>query len=123
MATKLDLREDLNLPSSELTSEIEKFQNQCLRPILKFQNEVYVALFDLYAIKQKMELATITREKRRLFIEQSLQKDVALKNMMIGITIGLLSNTEIKTYVAESKELNRRIITMVIKRLESNYKI
>ncbi len=40
MTTKLDLRANLDLASFDSTSEIEKFQNQTLRPILKLQNDL-----------------------------------------------------------------------------------
>lgn len=45
MATKIDLRESLNIPISETTTLKEKFQNQTLRPILKLQNDLYLSLF------------------------------------------------------------------------------
>lgn len=119
MITKLDRRPKLEIPSFEATSDIEKFQNQSLRPILKFQNEVYVAIFSTYVKKLKVDSSKLVQERRNLFMEQSILKNAALKNMLIGITIGLLSNEEIKFYVTESKELNKRIISMVIERLKN----
>jgi hypothetical protein len=40
MISKLDLREPLNLPISEENTEVEHFQNQTLRPVLKLQNDL-----------------------------------------------------------------------------------
>jgi hypothetical protein len=119
MATKLDLREELGIPILEAITAIENFQNQTLRPILKLQNEVYLAVFSMYASKQKIELSALSKEKKRGFIEQSLQKDIALKNIMIGITIGLFSSEELETYGVESKEFNKRIASMVTERIKS----
>ena len=38
---------------SENSSAEEKFQNQTLRPILKFQNDLFLEVFRNYATKQK----------------------------------------------------------------------
>lgn len=117
MNTKLSLRDSLNIAVTDTSSEIENFQNVSLRPVLKLQNDLYLAVFTHYAIKQKVELTALTKEQRRIFIGQSLQKDVALKNMMLGITVGLLTHDELEFYLTESKECNRRIMTMLVERM------
>lgn len=122
MTTKLDLRPTLDFPISEESTEVENFQNQTLRPILKLQNDLYLALFESYATRQKPDYETLSGAKKRTFIEQSLQKDMVLKNTFIGITIGLFTTEEIAVYVTQSKDYNRRIITMLIERLKSHTK-
>ena len=119
MITKLDLRDALDIPILAETTEVEKFQNQTLRPILKLQNDVYQTLFESYAMRQKADYETLSGGKKRTFIEQSLQKDMVLKNTFIGITIGLFTTEEMAIYIQESKDYNRRIITMLIERLKS----
>lgn len=119
MTSKLELRESLDLASFDSTSEIEKFQNQTLRPILKLQNDVYLALFKAYSVRQKTDFDSLTKDKKRIFIEQSLQKDLALKNTFLGITIGMFTSEELENYIIESKEYNRRIITMLMERIKS----
>ena len=122
MINKLDLRPTLDIPISEESTEVENFQNQTLRPILKLQNDLYVALFESYAMRQKSDYETLSGAKKRTFIEQSLQKDMVLKNTFIGITIGLFTIEEIAVYATQSKDYNRRIITMLIERLKSDTK-
>ena len=122
MISKLDLREPLSLPISEEITEVENFQNQTLRPILKLQNDLYATLFESYATRQKSDYETLSGAKKRTFIEQSLQKDMVLKNTFIGITIGLFTIEEIAVYATQSKDYNRRIITMLIERLKSHTK-
>src|SRR4051794_30712255 len=117
MTTKLNLREKLELSPFDTTSDIENFQNRTLRSLLKLQNDGYLAVFTHYAIKQKVELTALTKEQRRIFIGQSLQKDAALKNLMLGITVGLLTHDELEFYLTESKECNRRIMTMLVERI------
>ena len=119
MITKLDLRESLNIPNSETTTETEIFQNQTLRPILKLQNDLYFSLFTNYALRQKADFNSLSISKKQIFIVQSIQKDAVLKNTFIGITIGMFTLEELKIYESESKVFNKRIITMLIERLKS----
>ncbi len=119
MATKLDLRENLNLPNSETITPAEIFQNQTLRPILKLQNDLYLSLFINYTLRQKADFSLLSAFKKQVFIEQSLQKNAVLKNTFIGMTIGMFTLEELETYHSDSKVLNKRIITMLIESLKN----
>ena len=122
MITKLDLRPTLDIPILETSTEVENFQNQTLRPILKLQNDLYLTLFNSYATRQKADYETLSGAKKRTFMEQSLQKDMVLKNTFIGITVGLFTNEEQAVYVTQAKDYNRRIITMLVERIKSSTK-
>ena len=122
MITKLDLRPTLDIPILETSTEVENFQNQTLRPILKLQNDLYLTLFNSYATRQKADYETLSGAKKRTFMEQSLQKDMVLKNTFIGITVGLFTNEELAVYVTQAKDYNRRIITMLVERIKSSTK-
>jgi len=122
MTTKLDLRTSLNVPVTETTTPAELFQNQTLRPILKLQNEMYLAVFSTYASRQKTDFSLLSVEKKCSFVEQSLLKDSVLKNTFIGITIGMFTPEELEMYHADHKVFNRRIITMLIERIKSQIK-
>ncbi len=117
MSAKIDLRTYLEIRNSESTTEIELFKNQTLRPILKLQNDLYVLIFKNFIVRQKVDFNDFTMERRKNFIAQSLQKDVALKNTLIGITLGMFTEAEMEKYFDESKEFNKRIITMLIERI------
>ncbi len=117
MSVKINLRPYLELPVSDNITEVERFQNQTLRPILKLQDDLYVLIFNNYIVRQKVYFNYLTKERRKNFITQSLQKDVALKNTLIGITIGMFTEAEMEMYFGESKEFNKRIITMLIERI------
>ena len=122
MISKLDLRPTLDIPISETSTEMENFQNQTLRPILKLQNDLYLTLFNSYATRQKADYETLSGAKKRTFMEQSLQKDTVLKNTFIGITVGLFTSEELTIYIAQTKDYNRRIITMLVERIKSSTK-
>jgi hypothetical protein len=119
MPSKTDLRENLFIPILESTSEIEAFQNQTLRPVLKLQNELYLSLFTNYAARKNADFNSLSDGKKNIFIEQSLQKDSVLKNIFIGMAIGMFTLQELEIYHSDSKVFNKRIITMLIERLKT----
>ncbi|MBL7880593.1 MAG: glyoxalase [Chryseobacterium gambrini] len=119
MPTKKDLRENLSLPTFENSSETELFQNNVLRPVLKLQNDIFMQIFRDYAMRKMSDFTSLKNEQKINFTEQSLQKDIALKNTYIGITIGMLTPEEITVYLSDSKSFNKRIITMLSERIKS----
>ncbi|REC41310.1 MULTISPECIES: glyoxalase [Chryseobacterium] len=119
MPTKKDLRENLSLPTFENSSETELFQNNVLRPVLKLQNDIFIQIFKDYAVRKISDFTSLKNEQKINFTEQSLQKDIALKNTFIGITIGMLTPEEITVYLSDSKSFNKRIITMLSERIKS----
>ncbi|WP_294322821.1 glyoxalase [uncultured Chryseobacterium sp.] len=123
MINKTDLRETLDLPLFDTTSATEIFQNQTLRPVLKLQNEIYLMLFKDYALRKISDFDTLKREQKITFIDQSLQKDNALRNTFIGITIGMLTSEEMKIYLSDVKSFNKRIISMLTERIKSQLEL
>jgi len=123
MLNKTDLRESLSIPASDDTGPIEVFQNQILRPVLKLQNEIFLMLFQDYAGSKIPDFNSLTTDKKINFIEQSLRKDHALRNIFIGMTIGMFTADEMKTYIPDKNVFNKRIITMLTERLKSQMKL
>lgn len=119
MINKTDLRESLNIINSETTTPEEIFQNETLRPVLKLQNDLYWSLFTTYAVRQNADFNSLSVTKKCSFIEQSLQKGSVLKNIFIGMTIGMFTLEELEVYNSDSKVFNKRIITMLAERLKS----
>lgn len=119
MPTKKDLRENLSLPTFENSSETELFQNNVLRPVLKLQNDIFMQIFRDYAMRKMSDFTSLKNEQKINFTEQSLQKDSALKNTYIGMTVGMLTPEEITVYLSDSKSFNKRIITMLSERIKS----
>jgi hypothetical protein len=119
MPGKSDLREKLDFPLFDTTSATETFQNQTLRPVLKLQNEIYLMFFKDYALRKISDFDTLKKEQKINFINQSLQKDNALRNRLIGITIGMLTPEEMEIYLSDTKSFNKRIISMLTERIKN----
>ena len=100
------------------TSE-EMFQNGTLRPILKLQNDLLIAVFRNYISKYKGDYLNYPIDKKLHYIENAIQKDIKFRNAVKGMVIGLFSLTEYEAYIQNSSNLNKRMMNMVIERLKS----
>ena len=108
---------------SDESSSDELFQNQVLRPILKLQNDLVLAVFLNYLAKNKMALKNQTLEKKEATIENALQKDIKLRNVLKGIIIGLFTADEYAVYLKNSSGLNKRMMSMLMERLKSQVQL
>lgn len=104
---------------NENSSSEEKFQNQTLRPILKFQNDLFIEVFKNYAVKQKGVFFTLSPEKKMHYIENVIQRDIKFRNSLKGIVIGLFTLEEYQDYILNSSNLNKRMMNLLIERLKS----
>lgn len=104
---------------NEHSSAEESFQNKTLRPILKFQNDLFIEVFTNYAVKQKGVFFTLSPEKKMAYIENTIQRDIKLRNSLKGMVIGLFTVDEYIDYIKNSSNLNKRMMNMLIERLKS----
>lgn len=98
-------------------SEIELFQNVVLRPILKFQNEVFIHIFSNNLKKRDIDFQGMNLKDRIGYVTKVVQKDLGLRNVLIGIVLGLLTADEVKQYYFYETEYRRRISKMIIDRI------
>lgn len=119
----LSIRGEILGDNTQQSLPEEKFQNITLRPILKFQNDLFVQVFINYAIKQKNVFFTLSIEKKLQYIENVIQKDIKLRNSLKGIIIGLFSIEEYLEYIKNSSNLNKRMMQMLIERLKSQIQV
>jgi len=109
------IQQDLN------TSHLEQFQNDKLRPILKLQHEIVLALFQSNLFRNKVLFAELKVEEKRSKLDQLFQKNLSFKNQSIGAVIGMLTLDEYTVYTKDRPAHNRRIITMLKQRIMSTY--
>lgn len=108
---------------SEQSSSDELFQNQVLRPILKLQNDLFVAVFINYLVKNRIDFNTFSIEKKLATIENSIQKDIKFRNALKGMVIALFTIDEYTIYIKNSSSLNKRMMGMLIERLKSQVQL
>jgi hypothetical protein len=101
----------------ETSSSFEAFQNQVLRPILKFQNDLLIEVF-LSKIKAKsQEIKSISLQGKQKIITNQFKTNTTLKQMLLGCVVGLLTTEEFKFYNANTSKINKRIFSMLKERL------
>lgn len=97
----------------------EQFQNQVLRPILKFQHQRIIAVFRHHISKRKVPLDGMAPDDQKKYVEKSFQKDLALRNQLVGVVLGLLTDEEWGTFMETERELSRRMHNLLIQRIQS----
>ena len=101
----------------------ERFQNETLRPILKLQNPLFLAVFHNYIEKRKGVFYSLGLEKKLNYIENSLNRDQKFGDSIKGMVIGLFTLEEYNAYSRNSSALNKRMINMVIERLKDQVQL
>jgi len=105
------------------TKELERFQNESLRPIIKSLNDLLFVYFNHYTELKKTVIINLTEEEKNKFITTSFLKDHQLKQEIKGLVIGHFSVEEYHFYKKSSKEINKRILGIVKQRILSFYEI
>ncbi|UWX53615.1 glyoxalase [Maribacter litopenaei] len=109
------------IPSAKILpnmSDDERFQNETLRPIIKLQNDLLLASFQNYIVKGKNSFYSLSLENRLNYIMNAIQKDIKFRNSLKGMVIGQFTVEEYTVYIKNSSALNKRMMNMVIKRLQ-----
>ncbi len=110
-----------NIPTIAIenaTTKLEQFQNQVLRPILKFQNDLLVAIFRRYVIKRKGVFNDLSNEKKLAYIQQVLQRDQNFRNLLVGSVVGQFTIEEYQIFSSNESKLTKRMMEMCIQRMQ-----
>jgi len=120
----LALRPELpNIQLGNSMSTDEAFQNKTLRPIIKLQNDLLIAIFKNYIVKHKNVFNDLTVDRRIAYIDNAIHKDIKFRNALKGIIIGQFTISEYETYIKNSSALNKRMMNIVKERLKSNIQL
>ncbi|MFP9098004.1 glyoxalase [Flavobacterium sp. RHBU_24] len=105
------------------SSAEEIFQNTTIRPVLKFQNDLFIEAFINYAIKQKGQFFSLATDKQLSYIENAIHKDEKFRNALKGMIIGAFTVSEYRAYIKNSSNLNKRMMNMLIERLKDQVQL
>ncbi|MGB3852292.1 MAG: glyoxalase [Tunicatimonas sp.] len=104
---------------TDSTSDEERFQNETLRPILKMQNPLLLALFRQHIQRRKNVFYQLPEPQRLSYVQQALQKDTTLRDTLKGVVIGHFTEVEWERYAAMSGPLDKRLLQLATQRLQS----
>lgn len=107
------------IDKSLTTKDVEAFQNNVLRPILKFQNDLLLQIFLDYANQYKGVFFKLSDYEKLSYIQQALSTNQRLRSLILGTIVALFTVEDFGYYKLNSSALNKRIITMTIQRLQS----
>ena len=114
----LQLRPELQLPTLQSSLE-EKFQNQTLRPILKMQHPLLASLMHIQILKYKSAFFKLSKPDRLEWIANTLREDTRLRHLLAGTIIGHFTLDELSIFEANEAECMRRLMQMMVQRLQS----
>jgi len=119
-STLLNLRLKLDLEETKEGS-LEHFQNQVLRPILKFQNDLVIEYIDSHPqfvpLKSKINHQDIKSYQEVLI--KFIKSNNAFRNQLYGMIVGMMTKDEYQVYLKDKSEYNRRIVSMYLERVLS----
>jgi hypothetical protein len=119
----IKIRPVLNLKKSSQITDEESFQNDTLRPIIKLQSHILIETYRNYIIKHKNVFYELSNEKKLDYIENSINKNQKFRNLLKGMIVGLFTIEEYHNYKKNSSSLNKRMMNIILKRLQNNLQI
>ena len=102
-------------------NEVEVFQNNTIRPIVKMQHDLFIFLFENYLHKRKINFLNFQITKKKDSINSIFSKDTSFNQLIIGSVLGHFSNTELQFYILHTNEIHKRIKKIVKKRIEDTF--
>ncbi|MFT5166582.1 MAG: hypothetical protein ACI8P3_001814 [Saprospiraceae bacterium] len=108
------------LDLSPASGEIEQFQNNTLRPILKFQHNLLIRICHLQFVKRKNVFFGLGEPKQLIYIEQHITQDKQFKNLLLGAIVGHFTLAEWDFYKTQEQKLRKRMTVLLIQRIQSD---
>lgn len=117
--TKKDIRPIIaNAVVNDNMSPQEQFQNQVLRPVIKLQHNLIMALFNSYLKHSSFDINTLSSDQKKEFLKNIISRNQHMRNQYVGLVSGLFTDEEFEHYLTNPSEYGRRIIQMISQRLQ-----
>ncbi|MGB6034975.1 MAG: hypothetical protein WBG42_01820 [Cryomorphaceae bacterium] len=118
----IQLRPEISLENENHNGDkpIGAFQNDVLRPILKFQNSIIIAQFKQYLIKFKPAFNAYNSQVQKNYIQDVLKSDSRIKNSLIASVVSVMTLEEYSYYCENKTEINKRILMLLTKRIQDH---
>lgn len=106
---------------TEDMSVVEQFQNGVLRPVIKMQHNIIIALFQSYLKHSSFDINTLEAAQKKEFLKNVISRNQHMRNQYVGLISGLFTDEEFEHYLSNPSEYGRRIIQMIAQRLQDTY--
>lgn len=113
----VSLRPELALPNQADMSDLEKFQNDTLRPVLKLQHELLIAHVNTNPHFKKIKPLASSPDDYKARVIAFMKQQASLKNQIIGLIVGHFTLKEFGFYSNHCGEVNKRILQMAGERV------
>lgn len=113
----LGLRPDIEKQTTEVTA-LERFQNNTLRPILKFQHELWLFEWQQNALFKLVKALTNEADQRKL-LQTTFSKNPGLVQRYIGMTVAYFTLAEFQYYLENKNVVDKRIKELLLTRFLS----
>ncbi|PJJ54486.1 hypothetical protein [Hymenobacter chitinivorans] len=95
------------------------FLHRTLRPVLKLQNELLLALVADFLREHHVAFQARNEAEQLRTVTELLSRNVKLRYTIIGVIIGLFTSSEQEFYRQHRSELNRRLLELATQRVSS----
>lgn len=93
------------------------FLHHTLRPLLKLQNELLLAVVADFVRDHHVPLATAAPTDQQRQLTELLTRNVKLRYTVVGLISGLFTSAELDYYRQHRAELNRRLLELAVRRV------
>lgn len=111
------------IPSAEVrigTKDIEAFQNETLRPIIKQLHSLLLNHFSNLLYTKKGRYFQISEDKKDHYIRSVFQNEFRYKSELKGMIIGNFTNQEYERYSLSTRIFDKRIYSIAKERILTN---
>ncbi|TGE27302.1 hypothetical protein [Hymenobacter metallicola] len=95
------------------------FLHRTLRPVLKLQNQVLLALVADFVREHHIGFQERSAIEQQRLVAELLGRNVKLRYTIIGSVIGLFTQAEHQFYRQHRSEINRRVLELTTQRVQS----
>ncbi len=107
---------------NDTMSAQEQFQNQVIRPVVKLQHNIIIALFNSYLKHSSFDIETLSAEQKKDFLKNIISRNQHMRNQYVGLVSGMFTDDEFEHYLSNPSEYGRRIIQIIAQRLQDTFK-
>lgn len=97
---------------------VERFQHETLRPILKLLNPTILRLVADQLVQYGVGFDRMDRADQRARLRNLIKEDGRLKQTLLGMVVGHLTDDEAAFYLAHENEVRRRCVPMLLARVQ-----